>query len=145
MLPGALIVTGTSELAAGHMQAGTSRLACGTVQLAFFAAGPIAATVALGVPAERMANVRVDELGPWAAPAGLLLIALGICLLESVELAMAPWVLLVLLLAFGAQWGGHALGSAAAGGFPGAIAFGLLVGSSLGLALRERRSGAPVP
>ena len=121
MLPGALIVTGTSELAAGHMQAGTSRLACGTVQLAFFAAGPIAATVALGVPAERMANVRVDELGPWAAPAGLL------------------------LLAFGAQWGGHALGSAAAGGFPGAIAFGLLVGSSLGLAPRERRGGAPLP
>ncbi len=125
LLPGALMVTGMSELAAGHMQAGTSRLAYGTVQLGLFAVGLLAATAALQVPPELMANVRVDDIGAWAAPAGLLLIALGICLAESVELAMLPWVLLVLLMAFGAQWGGHALGSAAVGGFLGAIAAGL--------------------
>ena len=52
--------------------------------------------------------------------------------MESVELSLAPWVLLVLLAAFGAQLGGHLLGSAAIGGFFGAIA------ASLGASLVER-------
>lgn len=131
LLPGALIVTGMSELAAGHMQAGASRLIYGIVQLGLFAVGLIAATAVLHVPAELMTNVRVDEIGWWAAPVGLLFIALGICLMESVELSMAPWVLLVLLMAFGAQLGGHALGSVALGGFVGAVA------ASLGATLVE--------
>lgn len=132
LLPGALIVTGMSELAAGHMQAGTSRLSYGIVQLGLFAVGLISATTVLHVPAEMMTNVRVDNIGWWAAPLGLLLIAIGICLMESVELSLAPWVLLVLLAAFAAQLGGHALGSAAIGGFFGAIA------ASLGASLVER-------
>ncbi len=132
LLPGALIVTGMSELAAGHMQAGTSRLSYGFVQLGLFAVGLIAATTVLQVPTEMMSNVRIDNIGWWAAPMGLLLIALGICLMESVDLSLAPWVLLVLLAAFGAQLGGHALGSAAIGGFFGAIA------ASLGASLVER-------
>ncbi|MGB3829356.1 MAG: threonine/serine exporter family protein [Ornithinimicrobium sp.] len=125
LLPGALIVTGMSELAAGHMQAGASRLAYGTVQLGLFALGLIAATTVLQVPAEMMVNVRVDDIG-WAAPVvGLLLIALGISLMESVPLSMSAWVLLVLVMAFAAQAGGHAMGSAALGGFFGAIAASL--------------------
>lgn len=125
LLPGALIVTGMSELAAGHMQAGASRLAYGITQLGLFALGLIAATTLLRVPPEMMVNVRVDDIGWWAAPAGLVLIAVGISLMESVELSMSPWVLLVLLGAFGAQAGGHALGSAALGGFFGAVAASL--------------------
>ena len=85
LLPGALIVTGMSELAAGHMQAGTSRLSYGFVQLGLFAVGLLSATTLLHVPTDMMVNVRVDTIGWWAAPAGLLLIALGICLMESVE------------------------------------------------------------
>ena len=132
LLPGALIVTGMSELAAGHMQAGTSRLVYGIVQLGLFAVGLIAATSVLSVPPEMMGNVRVEDIGWWAAPAGLLVIALGICLVESVALSTAPAVLLVLLMAFAAQSGGQALGSAALGGFFGAIA------ASLGATLVER-------
>lgn len=131
LLPGALIVTGMSELAAGHMQAGSSRLTYGIVQLSLFAVGLIAALTVLRVPAELMLNVRVDDIGWWAAPAGLLLIALGICLVESVALSVSPWVLLVLLIAFGAQSAGHGMGSAALGGFFGAIA------ASLGATLVE--------
>ncbi|ASJ70991.1 threonine/serine ThrE exporter family protein [Granulosicoccus antarcticus] len=125
LLPGALIVTGLSELAAGHMQSGTSRLSYGVVQLGLFAVGLIAATSLLNVPAEMMVNVRVDNIGWWAAPVGLLLIAVGICLMESIELSLVPWVLLVLLMAFGAQLSGQTLGSAAIGGFFGAIAASL--------------------
>ena len=125
LLPGALIVTGMSELAAGHMQTGTSRLAYGVVQLGVFAVGLIAATTVLHVPVEMLTNIRIDNIGWWAAPVGLILIALGICLMESVELSLAPSVLLVLLMAFAAQLGGQALGSAAIGGFFGAIAANL--------------------
>lgn len=132
LLPGALIVTGLSELAAGHMQAGTSRLSYGIVQLGLFAVGLITATTVLDVPTEMMTNVRIANIGWWAAPMGLILIALGICLMESVELSFAPWVLLVLLAAFGAQLAGHVLGSAAIGGFFGAIAASLGAPSSNG-------------
>lgn len=131
LLPGALIVTGMSELAAGHMQAGTSRLTYGIVQLGLFAVGLIAATTVLDVPVSMLMNVRVDDIGWWAAPVGLLLIAPGICLMESVEISLSPWILLVLLMAFGAQLSGNSLGSAALGGFFGAIA------ASLGATLVE--------
>ncbi len=131
LLPGALIVTGMSELAAGHMQAGTSRLAYGVVQLGLFALGLIAATTVLSVPTDMMMNVRVDTIGWWAAPLGLLLIGIGISGMEGVEWRMLGWVLLVLLMAFGAQSFGHAAGSAVLGGFLGAVA------ASLGATLVE--------
>jgi len=70
LLPGALIVTGISELAAGHRQAGASRLIDGIVPLGLFAVGLIGATAALQVPPEAMGNVRIDGIGWWAAPFG---------------------------------------------------------------------------
>ena len=48
LLPGALMVTGLSELAAGAMVAGSSRLMYGTVQLLLFALGVAAAAALLG-------------------------------------------------------------------------------------------------
>ena len=63
LLPGALIVTGMSELAVGHMQAGTSRLSYGFVQLGLFAVGLNAATTVMQVPTETMSNVRIDNIG----------------------------------------------------------------------------------
>src|SRR5699024_9020317 len=47
LLPGALIVTGLTELAAGSMMAGTARLGHGTTQLLLFALGLGAAVVLL--------------------------------------------------------------------------------------------------
>lgn len=133
LLPGALIVTGMSELAAGQMQAGSARLIYGTVQLGLFALGLIAALSLLALPSQMMVNERVDDIGWWAAPLGLLLIGVGIALMESVPLRMTPWVLLVLVGAFGAQTFGQVLGPAGLGGFLGAIA------ASLGASLVELR------
>ena len=48
LLPGALIVTGMSELAAGAMVAGSARLIFGTVQLLLFTFGVLAAARVLG-------------------------------------------------------------------------------------------------
>lgn len=122
LLPGALLVTGMSELAAGHMQAGSARLAYGLVQLGLFALGIIAATAVLDIPPTMLTNERIDDFGWWALPLGLLVISYGIALMESVPMAMTPWVLLVLLSAGAAQSLGHMWGSAALGGFLGAVA-----------------------
>jgi uncharacterized membrane protein YjjP (DUF1212 family) len=129
LLPGALVVNGMSELAAGHMQAGSARLTYGLVQLGLFALGLLVATALLRVPASSLVNLRVDEIGWAAAPVGLVLIGSSICLMEGVPLRMQGWVLLVLSLAFGAQLAGQQLGSIGLGGFLGAIAASL--GSSV--------------
>jgi uncharacterized membrane protein YjjP (DUF1212 family) len=133
LLPGALVVNGLSELAAGHMQAGSARLSYGLVQLGLFALGLLMATTLLRVPSALLANLRVDEIGWAAAPVGLLLIGLSIGLMEGVPLAMQGWVLLVLSLAFGAQVAGQQLGSIGLGGFLGAIT------ASLGASVVELR------
>lgn len=122
LLPGALLVTGMSELAAGQMQAGSARLTYGAVQLGLFALGLLAALSLLHLPSSMLVNVRVDQIGWWAAPVGLILIGVGICLMESVPVRMLPWVLVVLVLAFAAQTLGQQVGPAGLGGFLGAIA-----------------------
>lgn len=133
LLPGALVVNGMSELAAGHMQAGSARLTYGLAQLGLFALGLLMATALLRVPTPTLANLRVDEIGWAGAPVGLVLIGASICLMEGVPLRLQGWVLLVLSLAFGAQVAGQELGSIALGGFLGAIA------ASLGASVVELR------
>jgi uncharacterized membrane protein YjjP (DUF1212 family) len=133
LLPGALVVNGMSELAAGHMQAGSARLTYGLAQLGLFALGLLMATALLRVPTETLVNLRVDEIGWAGAPVGLLLVGASICLMEGVPLRLQGWVLLVLSLAFGAQVAGQELGSVALGGFFGAIA------ASLGASVVELR------
>jgi uncharacterized membrane protein YjjP (DUF1212 family) len=110
LLPGALVVNGMSELAAGHMQAGSARLTYGLVQLGLFALGLLMATTLLRVPTSDLANIRVDEIGWGGAVVGLLLIGLSICLMEGVPLRMQGWVVLVLALAFSAQVAGRRWG-----------------------------------
>lgn len=134
LLPGALIVTAMFELVAGDMVAGASRLTFGLVQLLLFTLGIVAASHVIAVPAAELTNLRVDTLGWWAAPLGLILISVGIVVLESPPLRLLPWITLVLVLAFAAQSFGQQFGGAALGSFLGAVAATL--GSSLVEAVR---------
>lgn len=136
LLPGALMVTGMSELAAGDMMAGSARLVFGLVQLLLFTLGLIAASRLVSLPTSELGNVRVDTLGWWAAPLGLLVISGGICLLESAPVRLLPWIALVLVVTFSAQIAGQSLGGAALGSFLGAMAAS--VGASLVEAFRPR-------
>lgn len=122
LLPGALIVTGMSELAAGSMVAGTSRITFGTVQLLMFSLGILCATTVLGVSSDLLVNLRVNQLGAWGPPVGLALICIGVCLNEGASMRLFPAIALVVAAAFGAQLAGQALSGAALGGFLGAIA-----------------------
>ena len=122
LLPGALIVTAMAELAAGDMIAGSSRLTFGLVQVLLFTLGVVSASRLFDLPPEALENVRVAKLGWWAAPVGLVLICLGIGLLESPPLRLLPWILLVLVLAFGAQALGQHSSGPVLGSFLGAVA-----------------------
>jgi uncharacterized membrane protein YjjP (DUF1212 family)/uncharacterized membrane protein YjjB (DUF3815 family) len=136
LLPGALMVTGLSELAAGAMVAGSSRLVYGTVQLLLFALGVAAAAAVLGTPEQLLGNVRVTGLGWWAAPLGLVVIGVGITLMEGVPVRLAPWVLGVLVVTFLVQLAGQRLGTPVLGSFLGAAAAG--VGASIAELVHRR-------
>ncbi|AKT52821.1 membrane protein [Arsenicicoccus sp. oral taxon 190] len=123
LLPGGLIVTGLSELAATAMVAGTSRLVYGASQLLLFALGVGAAAVLLEVPPQMLANVRAHEIGWWAPVLGLPVLTVGMSLMESVPPRLVPWVLLILAGTFTAQVVGQALvPSPWFGAFLGAVA-----------------------
>lgn len=122
LLPGATIVTGLVELAAGSMVAGTARLAHGTLQLLLFALGVGAAVAALGAPVERLDPARPVDLGWWAPLLGVVLVTVAISLMESLGLRLVPWLMVTALATYLAQLLGHALTDARwAGALLGAL------------------------
>ncbi len=127
LLPGALIVTGLTELSAGAMMAGTARLAYGATQLLLFTLGIGAAVAVLGLPLTRINGERPDALGWWAPLFGLLIITIGISLLESVPASLVPALLVTIVATFVAQSLGHAMGQGPwVGAFLGACAASLV-------------------
>lgn len=127
LLPGALIVTGLTELAAGAMVAGTSRLTYGLVQLLLFVLGVGAALAVVGVGPDLLQAPRPVDLGWWAPLLGVVVITVAISLMESVPVRQVPWLGLTVLATFLAQ----AMTLAAvqtrwAGAFAGAVVAALL-------------------
>lgn len=124
LLPGALIVTGISELVNGAAVSGVARLGHGGIQLVMFSVGIVCAAALLAVGSEALRNTRVDDIGWWSPIVGLLAVTAGICLMESVPRTIAPWVLTVLALTgatqlvvqgvFGQVWPGAFAGAAVA-------------------------------
>lgn len=122
ILPGAVIVTGLTELAAGAMVAGSARLAHGTLQMLLFALGVGGAAALLRVGPELLDPVRPSGLGAWAPIAGVVVVTVAISLMESLPLRVVPWVLATVLVTFLAQQlGQSALDSRWAGAFIGAV------------------------
>lgn len=108
LLPGGLIVTGLSELAAASMVAGVSRLAYGTCELLLFALG-VGGAVALTHPStELLTNRRYDDFGLVGAVVGVALVTIGIALMESVPRRLLPVIFAVIAATFGCQVAGQA-------------------------------------
>nr|WP_306239287.1 threonine/serine exporter family protein [Ornithinimicrobium cryptoxanthini] len=127
LLPGAVIVTGLTELAAGSMLAGTARLGHGATQLLLFALGLGSAVVLLHVPVEDLDPTRPAGLGWWAPLLGVVVVTVAISLMESVSIAMVPWVLATILATFLAMSAGNAMSEAPwVGAFLGAAAASLV-------------------
>lgn len=122
LLPGATIVTGLVELAAGSMVAGTSRLAHGTVQLLLFALGVGGAVALLGTPVELLDPERPVDLGWWAPLLGVMVVTIAISLMESVGISLVPWLMLTALATYLAQLLGNTVTDTRwAGAFTGAL------------------------
>ena len=132
LLPGATIVTGLTELAAGAMVAGTARLGHGTTQMLLFALGVGGAVALQRVPVEVLQQQRPDALG-WGAPlVGVVLVTVAIALMEALPLRSMPWLLVTVLGTYLGQLLGHELlGARWAGAFAGAVV------ASLGATLVE--------
>ncbi|MDO5626793.1 MAG: threonine/serine exporter family protein [Mobilicoccus sp.] len=109
LLPGALVVTGLAELAAGAMTAGTARLVYGGAQLFLFALGVTGAALLLSVGPQGLQTEMVNEIGPWSPFVGAALLTVGISLMESVPVRLVPWIFLILCVTLVFQVGGHAL------------------------------------
>lgn len=139
-LPGALLTTGVRELAAGEMVSGTARLGTGLVQLALLAFGILSAGTIVGVGEESYAPLEVAATLPWwAAGIGLALYGLGTYLHFAAPGRTYGWVLLALVVAYGAQQLGTFLLGPSVSGF-----FGALVVAPVVLWIEDlRRGGVP--
>ncbi|MFE5670652.1 threonine/serine exporter ThrE family protein [Agromyces sp. NPDC056523] len=127
-LPGALLTTGVRELAAGQMVAGTSRLGTGLVQLALLAFGILSAGTLVGVGQGTYAPLEVTNTLPWwVAGVGLAIYALGTYLHFAAPARTFGWVLLALVVAYGAQQLGSFLLGPSISGFVGALVVAPLV------------------
>lgn len=125
LLPGAMIVTGMSEIATGAAVAGTSRLVSGSVQLILFAIGLFAAVAVRGEHLSVLTNVPADDLRPGAPFAGILVLGVGIVVNVAATRAAAPWILGVLVLTFVVQYAGQLLWGVTLGALAGSTVAGL--------------------
>ncbi|MGK4585434.1 threonine/serine exporter family protein [Kitasatospora sp. HPMI-4] len=121
LLPGALLVTGLSEIAAGAASAGTARLMSGAVQLALFLTGVVAAATATGVPASALANTQVATPSWWEICLGLALAVAGIVINVNTPPPAIPWIVAVIAVTAAVQVPVTSAGGAAVGGLAGAV------------------------
>ncbi|RKQ84795.1 uncharacterized membrane protein YjjP (DUF1212 family) [Solirubrobacter pauli] len=122
LLPGALIVTGMSEVTAGAMVAGAARLAFGAVQVLLLSFGLFLAARVVGIGPDELANTRLDDLGVLATVAGVLLVGVGVYVHLSAPPGALPWLLLVLIVTAVVQAIGQEAGGPVLGGFVGGVA-----------------------
>ncbi|MFQ6331840.1 threonine/serine exporter family protein [Nocardia sp. CWNU-33] len=121
LLPGSLLVTGLSEIAAGAASAGTARLVSGSVQMALFLTGVVAAATATHAPAIALANVQVPEAGWWTICLGLALAVAGIIVNVNAPLPAIPWIVAVVAVTAAVQVTLSSTNGAAVGGLAGAV------------------------
>ena len=123
LLPGAVLATGMAELATGQMVAGSSRTFYGLTQLLLFTLGIVAAATILRVPHQALADTHVAQLGWWAFPVGIVVIALGITVEEGLPRThVLPVALMTVITAVVQYLGRSWTTDIPAGPFLGALA-----------------------
>lgn len=137
LLPGAALTLATIELSAGSMISGSSRLVYGLERLLLLTFG-----IALGVEVAGLPTAPPDAvpLGPWAPWAGVLVFGVGVVLAHAVPPRSLPWLLVVLVVAYGVQ----ALSGLVLGALGASFVAGVVV-LPVAYAIQGRPSGPPVP
>ena len=141
-LPGAMLTLGMVELAYGDMMAGTSRLITGLVQLVLLAFGLAAGATLVGFAPESLVDAAAPLIAqPWArwAPwVAVIVFGTGVYVHFSAPRRSIGWLLLVLLLTFGAQRLAGNVFNIEMSGF-----FGMLVATPLGYLIQHHFKGPP--
>jgi len=121
-LPGAVLATGTVELAAGQVISGSSRLVQGIVGLGLMAFGIVAAAELVGAPQAHLLDNPFNRMGPWAPWVGLLILTAGHYLHSCAPRRTLLPILVVLVVAYAGQLAGAALFGPDVSAFFGALA-----------------------
>lgn len=138
-LPGAMLTLGMVELAYGDMVSGSSRLITGFVQLILLAFGLGIGAALIGYTPEDLVYSATHYVNlPFTGWAGVLVFGVGVYLHFSAPRNSFHWLILVLLLAFGAQRLATNLIGSEISGF-----FGTLVATPLGYLIQLRFKGPP--
>lgn len=141
-LPGSMLTLGMVELAYGDMVSGSSRLITGWVQLVLLLFGLAAGASLVGYSSENLVETTKDSImvlpEAWAPWAGVVVFGIGAFLHFSAPQHSLWWMLLVLLLAFGAQQLTIGLFGKGGSGF-----FGMLVATPLGYLIQLKFKGPP--
>jgi uncharacterized membrane protein YjjP (DUF1212 family) len=138
-LPGAMLTFGMVELAYGDMVSGASRLITGFIQLVLLTFGLTIGALLLGGGAAGLTDAAVEHLhSPWIPWVGVLVFGVGVYLHFSGPRNTLPWMLLVLLVTFGAQQIAASMVGMELSGF-----FGTLVATPLGYLIQQRFRGPP--
>ena len=128
----------SSQLSAGEMIAGASRLVSGTLQLLLLAFGIVGAAEVVGVPsASALVDLPQNLLGWWVPWLGVVVVAVGDYLYHSAPPRSLRWLCVVLY----AAWIGQYLGDQAFGGYVSGFVGALVVTPVAYLV--ERRPSAP--
>lgn len=126
-LPGGALTMGTIELASNHMMSGAGRLISGVMQLLLLAFGVFAAAGLMSVPTSVLQETPGADLGVWAMVVSVIAYTIGLVLQYSSPLRYLPWMLLILVVAYGGQLIGATLVGAELSAFCGALAMTPLV------------------
>jgi uncharacterized membrane protein YjjP (DUF1212 family) len=138
-LPGAMLTLGMVELAYGDMVSGSSRLITGFIQLVLLAFGLGIGAAFVGYRPEYLLHSASNYIHmPFAGWVGVLVFGLGVYLHFSAPKNSLQWMILVLLLAFGAQRLATIFIGSEISGF-----FGTLVATPLGYLIQLRFKGPP--
>jgi uncharacterized membrane protein YjjP (DUF1212 family) len=138
-LPGAMLTLGMVELAYGDMVSGASRLIAGFVQLVLLAFGLGIGAALVGYRPEDLVQSAAQYANPpFAGWVGVLIFGMGVYLHFSAPKNSLHWLIIVLLLAFGAQRLATVFIGSEISGF-----FGTLVATPLGYLIQLRFKGPP--
>jgi uncharacterized membrane protein YjjP (DUF1212 family) len=115
-VPGFTLTVAATEIATGHVVAGTARLAAGATTLLMLAVG-VSVSMALLQAGAPLSGAAASALPGWTGPAALVTSGLGLTVLFRASPVQAPRV----VLGAGFGYGAAVLGSAWLGPVPGAL------------------------
>ncbi|MDN5636205.1 MAG: threonine/serine exporter family protein, partial [Brevibacterium sp.] len=126
LLPGSAVVTGLTEISAGALSAGSSRLVSATVQLAMFIAGVAGAAAITGTGAQALQNTQLADSTWQLSALGVLSATIGLMIYLYTPLEHTVPIVLTIAAAALAQLGIGAEFGAAVGGLAGALTASLV-------------------